>query len=207
MPDFLKTNATPWLMPLLAVLGLLLIWLIYLYFRGRSNSLRKAFNEIAFERIEGIIIPSADEGEIQIDQLLLTSHGLLIVDIKDVQGAVFGSDKMQDWAVISDERRYTFSNPQPMLYDRIAAVRQIVRQVPVAGRILFLDGAEFTKGVPGLVSTIDELVDEFREPDKKAAKFKIEAFMPHWELIQKAASRAEISSSRVNRKIGRRSGS
>ena len=32
-------------------------------------------------------------------------------------------------------------------------------------------------------------IDEFREPDKKAAKFKIEAFRPHWELINKAAIR------------------
>ncbi|MDH3481885.1 MAG: hypothetical protein OEM50_09235, partial [Gammaproteobacteria bacterium] len=104
---------------------------------------------------------------------------------------VFGSDKMQDWTVIGDERRYTFSNPQPMLYDRIAAVRQVVRQVPVAGRILFLDGAEFTKGVPGLVCTLEDLVEEFGEPDKKAAKFKIEAFRPHWELIKKAAISAD----------------
>jgi len=94
---------------------------------------------------------------------------------------------MQDWTVISDNRRYTFPNPQPALYDRIAAVRQIVRQVPVAGRVLFLDGAEFTKGVPELVCTLDELMAEFGEPDKSAAKFKIEAFRPHWELIQKAA--------------------
>ena len=65
------------------------------------------------------------------------------------------------------------------IYDRIAAVGHIVRQVPVAGRILFLDGAEFTKGVPSLVSTLDELLAEFGEPDKAAAKFKIEAFKPH----------------------------
>ncbi|MDH3481230.1 MAG: NERD domain-containing protein, partial [Gammaproteobacteria bacterium] len=150
MPDFFQLDSRPWLLPLLAVAILLLIWLAYRVIRRRKNSLRRAFNEISFERIEGLIIPSADEGEIQIDQLLLTSQGLLIVDIKDVQGTVFGSDKMQDWTVIGDERRYTFSNPQPMLYDRIAAVRQVVRQIPVAGRILFLDGAEFTKGVPGL---------------------------------------------------------
>jgi len=187
MPEYLQLDTRPWLLPAIAVLLLLLTWLLYRFIRGRRNSLRRAFKEISFERIEGIIIPSADEGEIQIDQLLLTSQGLLIVDIKDVQGTVFGSDKMQDWAVISDERRYTFSNPQPMLYDRIAAVRQVVRQVPVAGRILFLDGAEFTKGVPGLVCTLEDLVDEFGEPDKKAAKFKIEAFRPHWELIRKAA--------------------
>ncbi len=192
MSDLLQLDASPWLLPLVAVLTLLLVWLIYRYVRGRRNALRRALNDVSFERIERLIIPSADEGEIQIDQLLLTSQGLLIVDVKDVQGVVFGSDKMQDWAVISDRRRYTFSNPQPMLYDRIAAVRQIVRQVPVAGRILFLDGAEFTKGVPGLVCTIEELVDEFGEPDKKAAKFKIEAFMPHWELIRKAALNSEI---------------
>lgn len=193
MSEFAQIEVTPWLLSLSAILALLLIWLLYRYFRGRSGSLQRVLDDIAFERTHGLIIPSADEGEIQVDYLLLTSQGLLILEIKDVQGIVFGSDKMQDWTVISDERRYTFSNPQPALYDRIAAVRQIVRQVPVAGRILFLDGAEFTKGVPGLVCTLQELADEFGEPDKKAAKFKIEAFRPHWELISKAALGAEAS--------------
>ena len=187
MPDFLQPFLSPWLLTLLGVLALLVIWLVYRSLRGRRGSLQRAVNAIAFERLEGLIVPKADEGEIQIDQLLLTSKGILVVDIKDVQGAVFGSDKMQDWAVISDQRRFTFSNPQPMLYDRIAALRQIVHGVPVAGRIVFLDGAEFTKGVPGLVCTLDELVDEFSEPDKKAAKYKVEAFKPHWDLIRKAA--------------------
>ena len=95
---------------------------------------------------------------------------------------------MSDWAVIREDRRFTFSNPQPALYDRIAAVRQIVRQVPVEGRVLFLDGADFTKGVPSLVCSLEDLVEQFGEPDKNAAKFKIEAFKPHWELIQRAAA-------------------
>ena len=118
---------------------------------------------------------------------MLTSQGLLILEVKEVTGTVFGGDKLQDWTVINEERRYTFSNPQPALYDRIASVRQIVRDVPVAGRILFLDGADFTKGTPSLVTNLDQLVREFGETDKKAAKFKIEAFKPHWELIRKAA--------------------
>jgi len=185
----------PWMMALLAVVLLLLIWLLYRYVRGGGGKLQRVLDEIAFERIEQLIIPSADEGEIQVDHLLLTSQGLLILEIKEVEGIVFGSDKMQDWTVISDDRRFTFSNPQPALYDRIAAVRQIVRQVPVAGRVLFLDGAEFTKGVPGLVCSLDELVAEFGEPDKKAANVKIEAFRPHWELISKAAIAAESGTS------------
>jgi hypothetical protein len=171
------------LLPLLAAI-LILIWLIIRRRRGRTRTLKSVLDDIAFERIEGLIIPKADEGEIQIDHLLLTAQGLLIVDVKDVQGTVFGSDKMDPWTVISDDNRFTFSNPQPALYDRIAAVRQIVRQVPVAGRVLFLDGAEFTKGVPDMVCNLDELLHDFSEPDKALAKVKIEAFTPHWAEIK-----------------------
>ena len=165
----------------------MLAWLLYKLVSGRRADFEHALSAISFDRVEGLVIPSADDGEILVDYLLLTSQGLLIIEVKDVQGAVFGGDKLQDWTVINDERRYTFSNPQPALYDRIAAVRQIVREVPVVGRILFLDGAQFTKGTPALVSDLTQLVSEFAEPDKKASRFKIEAFMPHWELIRKQA--------------------
>ncbi|MCH7538105.1 MAG: NERD domain-containing protein [Proteobacteria bacterium] len=192
MSDFLQLDNKPWLLPLVAVLLLLLIWLIYRFWRGRGSSLEKIIADISYDRIDNLIIPGADEGEIMVDYLLLTSQGLLILEVKDVQGTVFGGDKMQDWTVISEERRYTFSNPQLALYDRIAAVRQIVRQLPVAGRIVFLDGAEFTKGVPGLVCSLQELAEEFGDSDKAAAKFKIEAFMPHWDLIRKEALSAQV---------------
>ncbi len=181
-------DETPWVLPLLATVVLLVIWFVYRRFFAGGSSLQKVLADIGFQHIESLVIPSADEGEIQVDQLLLTSQGLLILEIKDVQGTVFGSDKMQDWTVIAKDRRYTFPNPQPALYDRIAAVRQIVRQVPVAGRVLFLSGAEFTKGVPSMVCDLDQLAADFGEPNKNAAKSKIEAFRPHWELIQKAAA-------------------
>jgi len=116
----------------------------------------------------------------------------VIVDIKDAVGTVFGSDKMKEWAVISGGRRYTLANPQAALYDRIAAVRDIVRQVPVAGRILFLDGAEFPKGVPSLVSNLDKLFEEFGDADKSAAQVKINAFRPHWDLIRKEALGTQV---------------
>jgi len=183
MAEFIpETPLGVYLLPLILVALLLLFWLVYRR-RGHSRSFEGVLKSIAFERISNLIIPSADEGEIQIDHLLLTSQGLLIIDLKDVLGTVFGSDKMQDWTVIGESHRFTFANPQPALYDRIAAVRQIVRQVPVAGRILFLDGAEFTKGVPGLVCNLDGLLAEFREHDNAAAKVKVDAFRPHWELI------------------------
>lgn len=184
MSDYLPPDFPGiYLLPLLLVLLLLIFWLVYRRRALRGRALSRALKAIAFERVDNLVLPNADEGEIQIDHLLLTAQGLLIIHIKDVIGTVFGSDKMQDWTVIGEERRYTFANPQPALYDRIAAVRQIVRDVPVAGRILFLDEATFTKGVPELVCNIDQLIEEFGEKDKSAAKVKVEAFRPHWEQI------------------------
>lgn len=186
MAELIDTPYMPWA---LAVLVLLLLWLLVRVLHNRRSRLQTVLNDIAFDRVHNLVIPNGDDGEILIDHLLLTSQGLLVLEIKDVEGVVFGSDKMQDWTVISDVRRYTFSNPQHGLYDRIAAVREIVRQVPVAGRILFLDGAEFRKGTPGLVTTLDALADEFGEKNKKSAQVKVEAFQPHWDLIRGRAVR------------------
>ena len=139
-----------------AVVALLVVWLIYRR-RISGDRLQRVLDEISYDRVDGILITNGDDGEIQIDHMLLTARGLLIVDIKDVAGTVFGSDKMEKWTVISNKHRFTFSNPLPALYDRVAAVRYIVRQVPVEGRVIFLDEAEFTKGVPDLVASIDQL--------------------------------------------------
>jgi len=179
---------------LLVAIGIVLLLAIWILYRRRNsgNRLKKILDEISHDRIDNLLIPNGDEGEIQIDHLLLTSQGLVIVDIKDAVGTVFGSDKMKEWAVISGGRRYTLANPQAALYDRIAAVRHIVRQVPVAGRILFLDGAEFPKGVPSLVSNLDKLFEEFGDADKSAAQVKINAFRPHWDLIRKEALGTQV---------------
>jgi len=58
---------------------------------------------------------------------------------------------------------------------------------------VFLDGAEFTKGVPGLVCNLDDLLAEFGDQDKAAAKVKIEAFKPHWEQIQSRVGQSKAS--------------
>lgn len=190
MSEFIDNQANPWLLPVLIVGGLLIVWLLWRLIRGRRSHFEQVLDDISFDRIQALVVPKADEGEIMLDYLLLTSQGLLVLEVKDVQGTIFGGDKLQQWSVMNEERRFTFNNPQPALYDRIAAIRQIVREVPVAGRILFLDGAEFAKGTPELVTDLNGLEADFGEPDKNAARFKIEAFKPHWELIRQSAQEA-----------------
>lgn len=190
MSELTVFQDNPWMIAAAAVGGLLLLILLWRLVRGRKSHFEQVLHDISFDRIEGLVVPKADEGEIMLDYLILTSKGLLVLEIKDVAGTIFGGDKLQQWSVMNDERRFTFNNPQPALYDRIAAIRQIVREVPVEGRILFLDGAEFAKGTPDLVTDLNGLEADFGEPDKNAARFKVEAFKPHWDLIRQSAQEA-----------------
>jgi hypothetical protein len=97
--------------------------------------------------------------------LLLTPRGVLILDTRRVAGLIFGGDQMSDWTVIG-RRRFTFDNPQPALYDRIAAVKALVGEFPVEGRLLFSNIGKFTKGMPKYVMMLDGIEVEFPPVDR-----------------------------------------
>ena len=98
---------------------------------------------IAYEMLKNVLVPNGNGGQIHMHYLLLTQRGLLVADLLDLPGAVFGGDQMIEWTVIGKKRRYTFANPQHALYDRMAAVRLLTGDVPVEGRVLFTLRSEF----------------------------------------------------------------
>jgi hypothetical protein len=81
-----------YLLLLLLAAVLLLTWFLYRRHRRQKRTLAGVIKVIAFEQLNDLVIPSADDGEIHIDHLLLTAEGLLIIDVKAVSGSVFGSD-------------------------------------------------------------------------------------------------------------------
>ncbi len=89
-----------------------------------------------------------------------------MLDTRRVAGLIFGGDQMSDWTVMGRGHRYTFDNPQPALYDRIAAVKAIVGDVPVEGRLLFSNVGKFTKGIPKWVVMLDGIEVEFPVVDR-----------------------------------------
>ncbi len=121
---------------------------------------------VAFEAAHQVLVPDGMGGFIHIDHLLLTPRGVLVLDTRRVAGLIFGGDQMSDWTVMGRGRRYTFDNPQPALYDRIAAVKALVGDVPVEGRLLFSNVGKFTKGIPKWVLMLDGIEVEFPVVDR-----------------------------------------
>jgi len=133
---------------------------------ARRRSLLNRLERIAFESAHQVLVPDGMGGHIHVDHLLLTPRGFLILDTRRVAGLIFGGDQMSEWTVMARGRRYTFDNPQPALYDRIAAVKALVGDLPVEGRLLFSNVGKFTKGIPRWVLMLDGMEVEFPVVDR-----------------------------------------
>jgi hypothetical protein len=134
--------------------------------RSRRRHLLARLERVAFAAAHQVLVPDGMGGFIHIDHLLLTPRGVLVLDTRRVAGLIFGGDQMSDWTVMGRGHRYTFDNPQPALYDRIAAVKALVGDVPVEGRLLFSNVGKFTKGMPKWVVMLDGIEVEFPVMDR-----------------------------------------
>ena len=165
-------------------LGIAAGWRWYMR-RRRERALHAMVTSIAIEHLKDVLVPDGNGGNVHLDYVLLTTRGLVVLDIRDVRGNVFGSDQMNEWTVMARGRRITFPNPQSALYDRIAAVRQYVGpQAAVEGRIVFLRRAAFPKGLPRYTVGIDSLISDFPLPDRESAERSVASLREGWAKLR-----------------------
>jgi hypothetical protein len=174
---------------LAAALGLLVALAAgaYLWWRRRRPDPMTALKSVAIASIHDVVLPDGMGGDIHVEYLVLTARGMLVIDVKRFEGIIFASDRMDDWTVIAKDGRYAFPNPQGTLYDRVAAVKRLVRDVPVTGFVLFGAGADFSKGRPKDVLLPGELSEGYKKPERSEVERLTEAFSPHWERVREAA--------------------
>lgn len=173
----------------IAVTAIALLVTVVIIWRSKTRtrrSIRKTLRAIGHEVLEDVLIADGMGGQIHLDYLVLTAGSVLVLEIKDVYGKIFGSDQMERWTVIDGNRRFTFQNPQAVLYDRVAAVKQVIPDVSVTGRIAFTSNGEFTKGLPKFASTLAQLRSEFGMPPAEEASRRLEAFRPFWEKVKQS---------------------
>jgi hypothetical protein len=152
--------------------------------RARRKSLLGRLERVASAAAHQVLVPDGMGGFIHIDHLLLTPRGILVLDTRRVAGLIFGGDQMSDWTVMGRGHRYTFDNPQPALYDRIAAVKAIVGEVPVEGRLLFSNVGKFTKGIPKWVVMLDGIEVEFPVVERGTLIFEAsEQYQEGWNRL------------------------
>jgi hypothetical protein len=182
-----------WILGVLAALAAL-VWLYRLYSRyAMRRALFNTLKGVAYDVVRDVLVPDGMEGHLHIDFLLLTQRGILILDLREIPGMVFGGDQMDQWTVITRRRRYSFTNPQGALLDRIAAVKQIAADVPVEGRVLFTTRSRFPKGRPRSVLILDSIKAEYAPVDKGAMQDTVKMFQPAWERLKASTRPSDLA--------------
>jgi hypothetical protein len=140
----------------------------------------------AADYLRNVLVPDGNGGDYHLDFVLLTSRGVIIIDMRDISGNVFGGDQMTDWTLMDGPRRSTFQNPQSGLYDRIASVKAVTQDVPVEGRIVFTKSAKFPKGLPRFTVMLDSIAAEFPRLGAAELDIAVSRYKPGWARLKEA---------------------
>jgi hypothetical protein len=167
------------------VMLLALLWFLVRALRARSadRRLHEGIVSVGVEYLRNVLVPDGMGANMHVDYLLLTSRGVLVIDLRDVRGNIFGGDQMTQWTVMNGASRATFQNPQHALYDRVAAVRALAGELPVEGRILFTRRAKFPKGLPRWTLMVDSLRAEFPPVASDSGRDWLERFRGEWQSV------------------------
>jgi hypothetical protein len=180
---------------LLAALGLIAAaaaavtgWLVWRRFRERRLLLARIAS-VATDYLRDVVLPDGNDGWFHVDFLLLTGRGLVVIDLRDLPGLIYGSEQMTEWAVMHKHQRSTFANPLGALYDRVAVVRAVAGEgVPVEGRVVFTDRGTFPKGHPRSVTRLASLATELAPLGPPGAEEPTAQLADAWQRLRAAAT-------------------
>jgi len=176
---------------LLAIALLLFAWRVYRRRREQEAQLR-AITDCAYEYLRNVLVPDPQGVPLHVDFLLMTARGIVVVDLRDYAGNVFGGDQMDEWTVINGAQRFTFGNPQAGLYDRQASVRLVARETPVEGRIVFGKRGLFPKGLPSHTRMLSALASDFPINDRQTIDALPEAWLTDWRNVKAACTPSSL---------------
>jgi hypothetical protein len=175
-----------------AVVALLLIAVLLFFWRWYRR--RRAQAELlaavtggCYDFMRDVLLPDPQGVPVHFDFLLLTARGIVVVDLRDIRGNVFGGDQMTEWTVMNGSARYTFVNPQAALYDRIASVRALAPESPTEGRIVFGNGSRFPKGLPSHTRMLESLATDFPAIDRQTVGALPDIWMDEWRSLRAAS--------------------
>jgi hypothetical protein len=154
--------------------------------RAADRRLHQGIISVSHEYLHNVLVPDGNGAVMHVDYLLLTSRGIVVIDLRDQRGNIFGGDQMTQWTVMNGATRTTFQNPQHALYDRVAAVRALAGELPVEGRVLFTRRARFPKGLPRWTLMVDSLRAEFPPVASDSGRAWLERFRGEWQALAAA---------------------
>ncbi|MBT8141931.1 MAG: NERD domain-containing protein [Gammaproteobacteria bacterium] len=174
---------TPLEITLSLLVGLLLLAVGFYAWHARKPGLHRKLKMISPEYTRHLVIPDGLDGHIELDYLLLTPHGLVVMDYREIHGTIFAGANLDLWTVLQDHNRFSIQNPFNTMRHRLNAVRGLVKDVPVIGLVVFPDVARFGNTPPENVIHESELLERFSPGIVSNQELLTKAFHQQYKIL------------------------
>jgi hypothetical protein len=160
--------------------------------RGTVGELQVAgvLDRIGMDALHDVVLPDGRGGLTQVDHLVLTAAGILVVETKNYGGMIFGRGGEPTWTQRVGRQTHAFQNPLRQNHLHVQAVRALAPGVPVMERVVFIDRAIFPKGIPDGVSALRDLVRDLRNAYGLEPGVASPYLLDAWETVKNRAERS-----------------
>ncbi|WP_428243523.1 nuclease-related domain-containing protein [Gynuella sp.] len=110
--------------------------------------------------LNNITLPYGD-GTTQIDHILITQNGILVIETKHYSGWLFANETQKKWTQVKFHIKRQFQNPIFQNKKHVLAVQKLLDFLPseeIKSLVVFTGDAEFKTEIPKGVIHIDELM-------------------------------------------------
>lgn len=126
----------------------------------KRHQVSRLLRSLGGNYVRDLIIPDGVGGTIQTDFLVLLRGGVLVLDVKNYRGALFGAENAPLWSQMVRARSFKFTNPLPENTLRVQSLKLLLPDVPVIGRVVFTREGGFPRDMPAGVSMLDTLAKD-----------------------------------------------
>ena len=164
---------------------------------AEQRRVAKIIKALNIPALKNVAFPDGIESYVFVDYLLLTPSGIVVLDLQDYNGFIFGGPNIDQWTQMVRQRGYKFENPLHQNAWRVQIIRSFVEDAPLLGKVVFSSVSQFPKGIPeGVlhVSTLSqdlaqlinnrEMPEIVRKAWDKLSTHAIDARSPDWKKIR-----------------------
>lgn len=129
-----------------------------------SRVLRGHFESPDYHLMNHVTLRISD-GTTQVDHILVSRHGVFVIETKDFNGWILGDAADHSWTQVIFRARFQFQNPIHQNYRHVRAVQDLLDFLPtdaIKSIVVFTGDAEFKTEIPKGVVTIDNLAEHVR---------------------------------------------
>jgi len=152
-------HALPWWVPLILVISLLAPLLKTPRVKGwfgevlLHQCLRLGLDRGRYRLFRNLILPTPD-GTTQVDHVVVSAHGIFVIETKNYAGWIFGSERDRTWTQKLGRRSYKFQNPLRQNYKHVRALAELtgIDDSVLFSLAVFVGGATFKTAMPDKVT-------------------------------------------------------